>query len=169
MRTWVRVVWVLVASAAALAGAEVARADNIFTVAVIPDTQNYTDNMASQPAAVGVLNGQMNYLVNNQANMNLAFTTFVGDIVQNGDGTDGTNPVYGGPAEYNRASASVGILAASGMPFGMAIGNHDYDNEATPPATARWRARQCGRTRSARLRRSSRANRGTAGPPTAWP
>ena len=130
MRNSVRSGWVVAAVAAVLAGAAVARGDTMFTIAVIPDTQNYTDNMASQPAAVNVLNGQMNYLVNNQAGMNLAFTTFLGDIVQNGDGTDGTNPIYGGPAEYNRAADSIGILAASGMPFGMTIGNHDYDNEA---------------------------------------
>lgn len=105
MRNSVRSGWVVAAVAAVLAGAAVARGDTMFTIAVIPDTQNYTDNMASQPAAVNVLNGQMNYLVNNQAGMNLAFTTFLGDIVQNGDGTDGTNPIYGGPAEYNRAAS----------------------------------------------------------------
>ena len=107
-----------------------AQAGNTFTIAVIPDAQNYTDDQAAQPSAIDVFTGQMNYVVNNRTNMNIVFTTFLGDIVQHGDGTDGTSAVYGGPNEYNRARGAVDILAASGMPFGITIGNHDYDSQS---------------------------------------
>jgi hypothetical protein len=62
--------------------------------------------------------------------MKLAFVTHVGDVCQHGDGTNGSpgNTSYGGTAEWDNAVLAMDILDASGVPFGMSIGNHDYDN-----------------------------------------
>jgi hypothetical protein len=94
-----------------------------FTVAVIPDTQNYDDNTKSQPDSLAPFLAQTQYLANHKSDLNLAFVTHVGDVVQHGDGTN-----YGGSAEADRAVQAMNYLAGCGVPFGMAPGNHDYDN-----------------------------------------
>ncbi len=113
-------------------------ADNTFTIAVIPDTQNYVDNTKTQPASTQEFNAETEYLANNKTYLNLVFVTHVGDVVQNGDGTNGTpgNTVpYGGGVEWDRGLAAMQILADAGVPFGMSIGNHDYDNYAYTTAS----------------------------------
>jgi hypothetical protein len=107
-----------------------AYAANTFTIAVIPDTQNYDDNTKAQPGSNAWFIAQTSYLANHKSDMNLAFVTHVGDVVQHGDGTNGSpgNSSYGAGAEWDRAKEAMDVLAASGVPFGMSIGNHDYDN-----------------------------------------
>jgi hypothetical protein len=107
-----------------------AYAGSSFTVAVIPDTQNYVDNTKSQPNSLGIYKTETQYLADHKDDMNLMFVTHVGDVVQHGDGTNGSpgNTSYGAGAEWDRAKEAMDILAASGIPFGMSIGNHDYDN-----------------------------------------
>ena len=70
---------------ALLAPAVPARAE-IFTVAVVSDTQNYADITLPQPRGADTFDQQMRYLVDTRQDKNLAFVTFVGDIVQHGDG-----------------------------------------------------------------------------------
>ena len=91
-----------------------------FTIAVIPDTQNYCDTQASpQPAGMQVYQREMQYLADQKTARNIVFVTHVGDVVQHGDLYDG---------EWQNAQSAMNILAASGIPFGMTPGNHDYDN-----------------------------------------
>ena len=101
-----------------------------FTIAVIPDTQNYVDNTKSQPASSHDFIAQTSYLAAHRKDLNLVFVTHVGDVVQHGDGTRGTqgDKSYGGQAEWDRALCAMKILADADIPFGMAPGNHDYDN-----------------------------------------
>ena len=108
----------------ALLGTSVARAgaSDRFTVAVIPDTQNYCDVAAAsspQPASAQIFQREMTYLANQKTAQNIVFVTHVGDVVQHGDLYD---------AEWQNARSALDILAASGIPFGLAPGNHDYDN-----------------------------------------
>jgi hypothetical protein len=107
-------------------------AANSFTIAVISDTQNYTDYgfQATLPPNRDYFIAQTQYLANQKDDMKLAFVTHVGDVVQHGDGTNGTpgNTAYGAGAEWVNSVAAMDILAATGVPFGLAIGNHDYDN-----------------------------------------
>ncbi len=116
-----------------------AQSGNFFTIAVISDTQNYTDGRF-QPASNGVYGlpffmDQMNYLATNASTMNLAFVTHVGDIVQNGDGSTLVYPTSGGypqgspqNCEWLNAQQAMNVLAGIGVPFGLVPGNHDYDN-----------------------------------------
>ena len=101
-----------------------------FTIAVIPDTQNYVDDTKPQPGSLGIFNAQTQYLADRKNALNLVFVTHVGDVVQHGDGTNGMpgNAAWGAGSEWERARSAMNILAASGLPFGMSIGNHDYDN-----------------------------------------
>ena len=80
-------------------------ANTTFTVSVIPDTQFYVDSgntLTTSPAytqpnaddTAKYFQAETQWLVSNQATLNLVFVTHVGDVVQNGDGTsDGTTPL----------------------------------------------------------------------------
>ena len=117
----------------------------VFTIAVISDSQNYCDGRY-QPASSSRAwqNGnynlpyflaQMNYLKDKASELNLAFATHVGDVVQNGDGSTlfmPGNPYNGATVqhiEWVYAQEAIDILAEIGVPFGLSPGNHDYDNQ----------------------------------------
>ncbi len=103
---------------------------NFFTIAVISDTQYYVDVTQQQPFNVNFFLSQTKSLADHMNDLKLAFVTHVGDVVQHGDGTNGTpgGNSYGGGAEWVSAKKAMDILDATGVPFGMSIGNHDYDN-----------------------------------------
>ena len=103
---------------------------NFFTIAVISDTQNYVDVTHAQPLNENFFISQTKYLADHVNDLNLAFVTHVGDVVQHGDGTNGRpgDGSYGAGAEWDSAKKAMDILDATGVPFGMSIGNHDYDN-----------------------------------------
>ena len=83
-----------------------------FTIAVIPDTQNYVDNTQKQPISNEDFIMETTYLANHKEALGLAFVTHVGDIVEHGDGTKGTGDrFYGGEAEWDRALCALKILA----------------------------------------------------------
>ncbi|MCY2926190.1 MAG: metallophosphoesterase, partial [Planctomycetota bacterium] len=105
------------ALAACLAGSLASAAS--FTVAVIPDTQNYCDTAVTQETSAQVFARETAYLVGQKAAQNIVFTSHVGDVVQHGD----LNAV-----EWTRATTAMNNLAAANMAFGMVPGNHDYDN-----------------------------------------
>ena len=97
-----------------------------FTIAVIPDTQCYCDatNAARpQPASSLIFRDQMQYLADQKSALNIVFATHVGDVVEHGDLYD---------QEWQYAANAMNVLAASGIPFGVAPGNHDYDNCSHP-------------------------------------
>ncbi len=97
-----------------------------FTIGVIPDTQNYTDYANyTNPAAQQRFLDETNYLANNKTALNLAFVTHVGDVVQHGD-LSRTGDLTNG--EWLRAQAAMNVISNAGIPFGLAPGNHDYDN-----------------------------------------
>lgn len=108
-----------------------------FTVAVVPDTQNYSDVSLPQPRGVDTFIQQMQYLVDTREEKNLVFATFVGDIVQHGDGQFRKQVAGGAVGEYqywdtrgewDNANRAISVLSRSPIPFGMVPGNHDYDN-----------------------------------------
>lgn len=129
---------VLALAAAVLAGAVPAWAQ-VFTVAVVSDTQNYSDVTLPQPRGADTFDQQMRYLIETREEKNLVFVTFVGDIVQHGDGqfrrqrpgaAQGVFDHFDTRGEWDIANRAVSILSRTDLPFGMAPGNHDYDNYA---------------------------------------
>ena len=105
-------------------------AASTFTIAVIPDTQNYVDDTKPQPDSLDVFKTETQYLAGQKDSVSLAFVTPLGDVVQHGDGTNGLagDASWGASAEWERAKSAMDILAAAGLAFGMSAGNHDYDN-----------------------------------------
>jgi hypothetical protein len=89
-----------------------------FTIAVLPDTQNYSQFYPQ------IFDAQTQWIANNAGALNLQLVIGLGDIVN--VGTD--------PAQWANATHSVGILDQAGVPYALAIGNHDYD---TLPPTSR--------------------------------
>jgi len=93
-----------------------------FTLATLPDTQFYAENLSNNGRAA-TFHAQTQWLVDNRDALNLAFVSHMGDIVQNGDAV---------PAEWTVADESmkrienqVATLRAYGIPWGAAPGNHD--------------------------------------------
>jgi hypothetical protein len=116
--------------AGANAHSDTCRTNNAFTIAVISDTQNYVDETHAQPDGLAIFEQQTRFLASHKRQLNLAFATHVGDVVQHGDGTNGTpaDTTWGAGTEWDRALEAMLILADAGLPFGMSPGNHDYDN-----------------------------------------
>jgi hypothetical protein len=89
-----------------------------FTVAVLPDTQNYVKTNVSQPASTNIFKSETQFIADNADNMNIAFVSHVGDVVS-------TRSNYA--VEWTRADAAMRIILNAGIPLGMVPGNHDYD------------------------------------------
>lgn len=85
-----------------------------FSIVVLPDTQNEAQFFPS------VLDSQTSWIVNNQNALNIQMVLGVGDIVN--DGADST--------QQANADAAVRLLDNAGVPYMLAIGNHDYDGAA---------------------------------------
>jgi hypothetical protein len=87
-----------------------------FTIVVLPDAQNYTD--PSGGGSNAIFKAQTQWIVNNKTDRNIVYVNQVGDIVDNGDTYE---------IEWKRADTTMSILEnpAPGIPYGIAIGNHD--------------------------------------------
>ncbi|MCT1525238.1 FG-GAP-like repeat-containing protein [Sphingobacterium hotanense] len=91
-----------------------------FSIAVLPDTQYYTAE--SQGGDISLFESQIKWILANSKAENIAYTIHLGDITDHGDNK---------PKEWELASKAMYALEAplpglaDGMPYGLAIGNHD--------------------------------------------
>ncbi|MBN2377304.1 MAG: metallophosphoesterase [Sedimentisphaerales bacterium] len=92
-----------------------------FTIAVIPDTQNYCRSTYSQPASTQIFKDEMQFIVDSIDSMNTVFITHVGDMVNDSDQLE----------QWPRAVSAMNILQNT-IPMGMVPGNHDYDDNDAP-------------------------------------
>lgn len=102
-----------------------------FTIAVISDTQNYVDGTQPQPLNESFFLDQTRYLAEKKHELNLRFVTHVGDVVEHGDGSTIDYPAKYGTTqdiEWVNATKAIDVLDAARIPFGLSIGNHDFDN-----------------------------------------
>ena len=90
-----------------------------FTIVMLPDTQFYAENYPQY------FHDQTEWVRQNAEKENIVFVTHVGDIVQNGDAA---------PNEWKVADEAFSRLKGV-VPWGVAIGNHDYDL-GEPPGRA---------------------------------
>ena len=87
-------------------------ADKPFTVVMLPDTQVYCEKFPD------MFHAQTRWIRSNAAKENIVFVTHVGDIVQ-----------HGGTVKHEWKTANKAMSALDGVvPWGVAIGNHDYDD-----------------------------------------
>jgi hypothetical protein len=91
-----------------------------FTIVAYPDTQYYSETAAWTRH----FNAQTQWTRDWHTPFNIAFATHLGDIVDNGSNG-------GNLAEWQRADAAIDVLDTilpNGMfPYGVCLGNHDFD------------------------------------------
>jgi len=91
-----------------------------FSIAVLPDTQYYTAE--SQGGGNDLFEAQTNWIRDNYQTDNIVYTVHLGDITDHGDTK---------PKEWERAAKALYALEKplkgmpEGMPYGLAVGNHD--------------------------------------------
>lgn len=81
-----------------------------FSIVVLPDTQVYS---AQFPA---LFQAQTRWIVQNRERYNISAVLHVGDVVDANE-----------PAQWANAHAAIRLLDLAGLPYLIAIGNHDYD------------------------------------------
>lgn len=84
--------------------------DTVFTIVAIPDTQR---EVAYYPSR---FDNRMSWLAANKSALDIRFITQIGDLV------DWDTPDH---IQYVRASNGLKTLDSAGMPYAIAIGNHD--------------------------------------------
>ncbi len=102
-----------------------------FCVAALPDTQNYAREAAGNGDAVKEMwFAQTDWIVSHRVSHNIVYVAGLGDIVQNGDVNDGKENL----TEWRNATNAMYRLEdpaktglADGIPYGMAVGNHDQE------------------------------------------
>ena len=86
-----------------------------FTFVVMPDTQYYSKSYPH------IFDAQTQWIAGNRAAQNMQFLTHVGDVVETPSSS----------TEWTRADTYMDRLDASGMPYSVAIGNHDYEGTSS--------------------------------------
>ena len=127
--------WVqLLLLAAVLGGAPTLTSAQVaedFTLIALPDTQYYTcqGTSSSCESGLGIFDSQTSWVEANRADRDIRFVTLLGDCAQNGNVT----------AEYDIADSAFQIIEAAtsldhpdGIPFGIAVGNHDQFPVGSP-------------------------------------
>jgi hypothetical protein len=101
-----------------------------FTLVAIPDTQYYVARMNG--GSPEMFTAQTDWIVAHRAVRNIVFVTQLGDCVENGDngGSNAewlcaTNALY-------RLENPLTTLRAHGIPYGVAVGNHDQSPGGAP-------------------------------------
>ena len=91
-----------------------------FSIAIIPDTQYYTEE--SQGGNNSLFVAQTEWIAANREKENIAYVIHVGDVVDKGDSK---------PEQWVNAKNAMYILEKPlpglphGIPYGVAVGNHD--------------------------------------------
>ena len=93
------------------ASAAFAEAADTFTIIALPDTQIYS---RSYPE---IFRAQTQWIVDNIKTLNIKLVVGLGDIVDNGSSL----------TQWQNANSAISTLDGR-VPYMLAIGNHDYDN-----------------------------------------
>jgi hypothetical protein len=104
-----------------------------FTIVALPDTQYYVSSLnGGKPA---IFNSQTQWIVNNKNSSNIVFVTQLGDCVQNGD--NGGNSIEWDNAwtAMRKLEDPVATMLAQGIPYGVAVGNHDQSPTGSASGT----------------------------------
>jgi hypothetical protein len=106
-----------------------------FTIIALPDTQNYTASLHG--GVPGMFISQAEWIITNRVSRNIAYVAHLGDIVNYGDIWNGPNTTEWGNATnaMYRIENPLRTLLAQGVPYGMAVGNHDQEPNGDPNGT----------------------------------
>jgi|GEM_PF-2397462 len=113
--------------AAAASGGELVRAQgadpDAFTVIVLPDTQIYSQNHPH------IFLAQTEWIVRMAEELNIKLVLHAGDVVNRGVAFE---------EQWVNAEAAMKLLDDAGIPTFIAIGNHDYDDEARTRSSGKF-------------------------------
>ncbi len=105
-----------------------------FAIIVLPDTQFYSAGM--HDGTPEIFQSQTRWIVENRDELNIAFVTHLGDFVQNGDEFE---------EEWIAANDAMSVLdnpevfgPDQGVPYGIAVGNHDQSPEGDADGTTTY-------------------------------
>lgn len=90
-----------------------------FKIVAVPDTQNLAEFTPSR------MTGQAQWIANNAATENIAFVSYLGDIVN--DGYD--------PTQWANGTAAIDLLDGV-LPYSVCLGNHDFHDRTNRVAGA---------------------------------
>ena len=106
-----------------------AQADD-FTVIALPDTQHYTCITGGNCAApLGIFGAQTDWIAANRDLLDIRFVATLGDCTQNGNVTSEFDIA---DAAFQTLEAATGPGYLDGIPFGVAVGNHDQAPNGSP-------------------------------------
>jgi hypothetical protein len=111
-----------------------------FTVVVLPDTQYYANEANGGTKEMWI--AQTEWTITNRLEQNVAYLAHMGDISNNGDSTlsqwqNATNAMY-------RLEDESRTTLAGGIPYGLAVGNHDLTPRGDPTGTSAYFNRYFG-------------------------
>jgi len=93
-----------------------------FTLIVLPDTQDYAKNYPE------IFLKQTNWIKDVKDKLNVVFVTHLGDVVDGGDSDE---------SQWISSKESLSLLNGI-IPYGLIIGNHDYDDKAKTRSAIFW-------------------------------
>jgi len=96
-----------------------AGAGDFFTIAVLPDTQFYSEGHPE------IFTAQAQWIADNAVIQNIVFAAHLGDIIDDYD-TD---------AQWQHAQQAMDIIKAAGIPYSLVPGNHDVNMNAADTTT----------------------------------
>lgn len=106
--------WLFIAILSLLPALLFAQGSQDFSVVLLPDTQYYSESFPD------LFKQQTSWIVANRSLWNIRFVIGEGDIVN----------TPGQTYEWINADEAINTLEAAGIPYALAIGNHDYDGIA---------------------------------------
>lgn len=116
-----------------------------FTLIGLPDTQYYSSSLNGGSPAI--FNDQTQWIVANKDALNIVYVPHLGDCVQNGDNN-------GNPVEWDNADFAISFLEdplttmlPDGIPYGIAVGNHDQSPIGNPDGTTAFYNQYFGESR----------------------
>lgn len=95
--------------------------DGKFTIIALPDTQYYSSSLNG--GSPEIFEAQTQWIVDNKDAMNIVFVTQLGDLVENGDAV--RQEWLNADIAMSLLEDQVGTGLPDGMPYGIAVGNHD--------------------------------------------
>lgn len=99
-----------------------------FAIVALPDTQFYTGELNGGTKEMFI--AQAEWIITNRVSRNIAYVAHLGDFSQNGDiksGGDNRTEWRNGTNAMYRLENSARTQLAGGIPYGVAVGNHDEE------------------------------------------
>ena len=115
-----------------------------FTLVALPDTQYYVSSLNGGLPAMFV--SQTDWIVANRAVRNIAYVAQLGDCVENGDnGGNNAEWLVATNALYRLENPNTTFLP-DGIPYGVAVGNHDQSPNGSATGTTTFYNQYFGET-----------------------